>query len=848
MTKKIFLVPISLATILAIFISYFPIQTLAATPAGITITDIVKFTTSKPTTDEVGIYTGSSKSPTNAYTQTSNSPKINNNTATFIMHFNDQGGVPIPNGTYNFITTYGGKGTVIVANGSGSATVNSTDTPPASTTQKTPNPPPAAPTIQCNVSFNPLTWLLCPAVDGMMAIVNQLQDALNQELSVGAPTGSTDPNQIFCDSKSTSTKTCDAYQSAWATFRDIALGLLLIIGLFIIISQALGLEFLDAYTVRKAMPRLVAAAILIAISWPLLQFFVTLTNALGYGVQQLIYAPFSSFSHTTLSGGGEAAMNIIGAGAIASMGIFALLSFAATGALAVFIGYLIIVIRQILIILLVILAPIGILCMILPSTQKVFKLWFDELRLALLMFPIITGLIAVGRVFAAISLNTPNPTILDQFIGFAAFFAPYFLLPFTFKFAGGALSSISGRVHQAHQGAFNGLSKFRSQKRAETMQKARNYQRLSDRNKLTRGLSTAMGAALNPRDTIRGKRGIRAGRYTGALSQGGINLKDNQTWNDHQHDDSMLIALANRDLAQKKYDKALSNYNTAQQASLNTSITPEEKAQHEKDMVKYSAEMDARQNGMALADRIPSRNSSGTRLQALNALTRTGYQFSDDDEGYKEMHETVESIVGRNNTGAIASAMNTAQFNEKEAGNFHLAGINNGAYYDKESGLNKADPYALATRAKPAAIKAKGQLMRDSLQQARVAERAGDMAKANELYRKAEMHRLELRNVVDGTGANKNVALEEMDSVDKNSSVIASQTNGLDLERWRNQNSGKVSTIREDYVPGRAYPPGTGFTPAQQAQGYRLVTKPLTNGEIARQSASGNRRPSPEEM
>ena len=336
----------------------------------------------------------------------------------------------------------------------------------------------SSPSISCSfISLNPLNWLLCPLTFGMTAIVNQLENALNQELSVGAPKGSTDPNQIFCDSSTVkptagTISTCTSYELAWASMRDIALGLLLVIGLIIIISQALSMEFLDAYTVRRAMPRLVAAAILITLSWPLMQFFVTLTNALGYGVQELIYAPFASLTTsmaTHLGGAGSVAVGLIAGPAIESMGLLAVLSFAVTAAVAVFIAYLIVVIRQILIIILVIIAPVAIVCMVLPNTQKAFKFWFDEFRLALLMFPIISALIAAGRVFSAVSLDSSNPNILDQFIGYAAFFAPYFILPFTFKMAGGALSSMAGKVHQGHQGVFNRLQKGRQNSTARRM-------------------------------------------------------------------------------------------------------------------------------------------------------------------------------------------------------------------------------------------------------------------------------------------------------------------------------------------------------------------------------------------
>lgn len=51
----------------------------------------------------------------------------------------------------------------------------------------------------------------------------------------------------------------DNFKKSWNVFRNLGLGLVVIAGLFMVISQALGLDILDAYTIRKLMPRLAIA-------------------------------------------------------------------------------------------------------------------------------------------------------------------------------------------------------------------------------------------------------------------------------------------------------------------------------------------------------------------------------------------------------------------------------------------------------------------------------------------------------------------------------------------------------------------------------------------------------------
>lgn len=361
------------------------------------------------------------------------------------------------------------------------------------------------PSLSCSYSItNPLTWVICPAVNGMVDIVNELDDAIDSQLSVGTPGNSDDPNQIFCDSSSSNLQNCNAYHTAWSSFRNIALGLLAIVGLIIIISEMAGLELFDAYTIRKVLPRLIFAAIAITLSWQLMQFFITLTNDLGYGIRYLIYQPFVSagVDQLTLGGGSQAALTFVGAAGIVALGVFGLLSFAATAALAVSIAFLTLIVRQLLIIILIIMAPVAILAFVLPNTQRGWKLWWDSFSKALLMFPLIAAFIASGRVFAAVA---DSGSTIGQLMGFVAYFAPYFLIPLTFRLAGGAIATIGGFVNDKHRGAFDRLKGYRKNKTESNLQAlaAGNRYKASNPaarafNRTTRGIANIPSAGVTP--------------------------------------------------------------------------------------------------------------------------------------------------------------------------------------------------------------------------------------------------------------------------------------------------------------------------------------------------------------
>jgi hypothetical protein len=321
--------------------------------------------------------------------------------------------------------------------------------------------------------FNPLNWLLCGIVKGLSLIVDTLDTAINSELSVGTDgTGtSTEPTNIFTSDNGTCTSgnACDAYYSAWASFRNIALGLMVIAVLVVITAQVIGMEILDAYTIRKVLPRLLIAALGITLSWQLMRFFVTLTNDLGYGIRYLIYHPFATAGFDEIRIKGLGGGNGVGLGIIAGIGLgffdfFGILTFAATAALAVFVAFLTLVLRQILITMLIILAPIAIVAYILPNTQRVYKVWWESFSKALFMFPIIVAMIASGRVFAMLALTGPNgQNLLNQIIAFVAYFAPYMMIPLTFKLAGTAMGGMGNFINSRAQPAFGALSKRRSE-------------------------------------------------------------------------------------------------------------------------------------------------------------------------------------------------------------------------------------------------------------------------------------------------------------------------------------------------------------------------------------------------
>jgi hypothetical protein len=308
-------------------------------------------------------------------------------------------------------------------------------------------------TVQCSATLtNPISWLVCPIVSSIQDFMNYVGSEIESYLTV--------PNSYF---DSSNTNGGQQIYVAWDNMRNIALALLGIFALIMVFSQALSVGPFDAYTVKKLLPRILISAVLVTLSWPLISLAVGISNGVGEGLRSLIFAPFRELGTFNLNGGDEGLSLITGLGLGAAFGLIGTLSFALTAILALITGLVVIVIRQLILILLAILAPVALVCYILPGTDRVWKLWWDSFFGVLIMFPLIEAFIAVGSVFAAISTHGNNP--LDKIIGFVALYLPYFLLPATVRFAGGALRTIGGQVQGGHMSLQGGLGNFRKGQR-----------------------------------------------------------------------------------------------------------------------------------------------------------------------------------------------------------------------------------------------------------------------------------------------------------------------------------------------------------------------------------------------
>lgn len=531
-----------------------------------------------------------------------------------------------------------------------------------------------APQLVCTLSlFNPLTWLICPLVSAAQGAIEGLTNGIDSLLTINT-------NEIFANTGTKGSTGAGFYQ-AWNTFRIFAAGLIVIAGLIMLIAQAAGSDVIDAYTIHKVLPRILIAVIFITLSWPLLNFAITLTNDVGTGIRAIIYTPFESIGATCngascvrVNGGAATVGAIVGTATFLTLGLLGIASFMLTALLAVFVGFIVLFLRQVVIQMLVIFAPLAIACYVLPGTQKAWGFWKDTFISMLIVFPIISAMIAMGRVFAVVMYNNRTggvPTFVNEIGAFIVYFLPYFLLPAAFRWAGGAMATIGGFVNDRHRGAFDRLKNFRknqAQQNAHAMKTGNRFRgdnMFANRfNAATRGISTIPSAQL----------GMNPSKWRSHFQAAGSlgreeelkEFMENKAFTSMSGNDDYLQATMANMAARDKDGNILKDANGM---AIKGGTTEEDWRRYLSAMGYSGRDLE---QGVATIRQAKRQTSNDVFSQAAviaNASTGTGWK----DGGTTEMMESINGAFGADRHAAV-NALAQMRSRASQSGRLDLAG------------------------------------------------------------------------------------------------------------------------------------------------------------------------------
>lgn len=195
---------------------------------------------------------------------------------------------------------------------------------------------------------------------------------------------------------------------AWSIMRNLANVAFVIAFLIIIFSQITSVG-ISNYGVKRMLPRLIVAAILVNVSFWICAIAVDLSNIVGTSTKALFDGIGEGMSLPGADNGLSTSnewQGIVGGllsgsvlvGAALYIGLSALLPVLLACLVAIVVVFLALIIRQALIILLIVISPLAFVAYLLPNTEQLFTRWRRMFTLFLMMFPII------GLIFGASAL------------------------------------------------------------------------------------------------------------------------------------------------------------------------------------------------------------------------------------------------------------------------------------------------------------------------------------------------------------------------------------------------------------------------------------------------------------
>lgn len=321
-------------------------------------------------------------------------------------------------------------------------------------------------------------------------------------------------NFFIFEPLTTSTSTSSIYK-LWDIVRNFA-NVAFVIGFLIIIYSQMMNNFMSNYTVKKLLPRIIVAAILVNTSYWICAVGIDLSNILGIAVQDLftnLRASLGAASNADLPSWNAVTVGILsgsgivagGALLVATGGTIGGLAFLLLGALipaifAALVAVAILAARQALITLLIILAPLAFVAYLLPNTEEWFNRWRKLFMTLLIMFPAFSLIFGGSQIAGNIIIQNAGGDISVALLGLTVQVVPLFITPFLIKLSSGLMGTIAGLANDRSKGVFDRAKNWTNSSREQHRQRGFSTQQQQGFN---RARPTNMARALNNRSLRR---------------------------------------------------------------------------------------------------------------------------------------------------------------------------------------------------------------------------------------------------------------------------------------------------------------------------------------------------------
>jgi hypothetical protein len=335
--------------------------------------------------------------------------------------------------------------------------------------------------VASTCAIDGIGWIICPVVSFMAKIVDAAYDMVASLLAI--------------QPLMTTGGTAGVY-NAWSIMRNFANVAFVIAFLVIIFSQVTSFGITN-YGIKKMLPRLIIAAVLVNISYWLCAAAVDISNILGSSLREIFNGigasikPPDNLTSAQTGKGWEGLSAVVltgtavaGIGLALYIGLSAFIPILIAVLFAIVTVFLVLALRQALVILLIVVAPLAFVAYLLPNTESLFKKWRDLLKTLLLMYPIIALIFGASALASQVIMTTAGGTEAQEFVveimGAGVAIIPLAITPVVMKTTGSVLNRFGGAINNPSKGPFD-----RAKNAAEGYRK--NRQQLRDARALNRG-------------------------------------------------------------------------------------------------------------------------------------------------------------------------------------------------------------------------------------------------------------------------------------------------------------------------------------------------------------------------
>lgn len=291
----------------------------------------------------------------------------------------------------------------------------------------------------CKQGLGGIAWIGCILMEKTSNAVDALYGVIEKFLVIN-PIEINDETPIY---------------KIWKYCLGVANIVFVIFLLIVIYSQITGLG-ISNYGIKKALPKLIVTAILVNLSFLICSLVVDVSNIVGNGLTGLFVSAKEAamgsgdmqMTMSNLFGGlvsGTLATVAGGVIAFETGAIWMLIPVLLGALVSVAVGFFTIALRQAVVILLVMVAPVAIVAQVLPNTEQWFKKWKQYFVKMLVFYPLFSLLFGASGL-AGFAIIMSATTIWGAILGMAVQIFPLFMSVKLMKMSGTFMGAMGMKV------------------------------------------------------------------------------------------------------------------------------------------------------------------------------------------------------------------------------------------------------------------------------------------------------------------------------------------------------------------------------------------------------------------